>query len=112
MSKIPSISTHILNIAEGKPAAKVPVTLEFLEKDFIMVAQGVTNEDGRVGNWLSELKTGTYRIRFEIKQYFADRDEKCFYPYVEIVFIVTDTHSHYHVPLLLSPYGYSTYRGS
>jgi 5-hydroxyisourate hydrolase len=114
-----SISTHILDVSRGHPAEGVTVTLDFLEGDFRRVAKGTTNSDGRVKDWSStgqgpafELKKGTWRIRFEITSYYDKLKEKCFYPYVEIVFNVEDAGQHFHVPLLLSAYGYSTYRGS
>jgi len=107
-----SISTHILDISRGKPAAGVRVMLEYLEGDFKLAAEGVTDADGRVRDWQFEMKRGTWRIRFEIASYYDKLKEKCFYPYVEIVFSVDGAEQHYHVPLLLSAYGYSTYRGS
>ncbi|MCE9599875.1 MAG: hydroxyisourate hydrolase [Spirochaetia bacterium] len=108
-----SISTHILDTAAGKPAANVTIDLEFLNGSFAQVARAVTNSDGRVApDWLAQFKPGTYRIRFHIGDYFKARNETCFYPYVEIVFEVKDVSQHYHVPLLVSAYGYSTYRGS
>lgn len=107
-----SISTHILDISRGKPAAGVKVVLEFLQTDFSQIAEGVTDADGRVRDWQFAMQTGTYRLRFEIADYFAKLSEKCFYPFVEIVFQVDNPDQHYHVPLLLSAYGYSTYRGS
>lgn len=107
-----SISTHILDISRGKPAEKVIVILEFLEKDFSQVAEGITDADGRVRDWKFTMQPGTYRLRFEIASYFEKLNEKCFYPFVEIVFRVDNPDQHYHVPLLLSAYGYSTYRGS
>jgi 5-hydroxyisourate hydrolase len=107
-----SISTHILDISRGKPAQGVKVVLEFLDGEFKKNAEGVTDADGRVRDWQFTMKTGTWRIRFEITSYFEGLKESCFYPYVEIVFHVTNAEQHYHVPLLLSAYGYSTYRGS
>jgi len=114
-----TITTHILDISRGKPAAGVKVVLEHHEETFKPIAAGVTDADGRVREWRSadqkqgfDLKKGTWRIRFEIQSYFEGLDEKCFYPFVEIVFLVDNAEQHYHVPLLLSAYGYSTYRGS
>jgi len=108
-----SISTHILDIARGKPAQGVHVKLEYLrDGDFTSAAEGTTDADGRVRDWKFEMHKGTYRIRFEIAAYFENLKEKYFYPYVEIVFIVDNADQHYHVPLLLSPFGFSTYRGS
>lgn len=107
-----SISTHILDISRGRPAQGVGIQLEYLDGSFKPVAEGTTDADGRVRDWKFEMKTGTWRIRFEIAPYFAALKEKCFYPFVEIVFDVDNAEQHYHVPLLLSAYGYSTYRGS
>ena len=87
--------------------------LEFRRGDeFISVADGITDADGRVRDWKFELHKGTYRLRFEIAAYFENLKEKYFYPYVEIIFNVDNAEQHYHVPLLLSAYGFSTYRGS
>lgn len=108
-----SISSHILDVSRGKPAEGVAVTLEFLRGDgFVQVAAGTTDSDGRIRDWQFDFRTGTYRLRFAIDEYFARLGEQAFYPYVEIVFLVGNTGQHYHVPLLLSAFGYSTYRGS
>jgi 5-hydroxyisourate hydrolase len=107
-----SISTHILDVSRGMPASGVPVFLEFLEGDFNRVAEGKTDADGRVRDWQFKMSSGTWRLRFEISSYFENLGESCFYPFVEIVFRVDNPEQHYHVPLLLSAYGYSTYRGS
>lgn len=105
------ITTHVLDTALGKPAAGIPVTLFQGENT---VGQGETNPDGRVTDLLAEgsLETGTYRIRFDVAKYLASTSEAAFYPFVEITFTIAETDEHYHVPLLLSPFGYSTYRGS
>lgn len=108
-----SISTHILDIARGTPAAGVPVTLECQSGEgFTKVADGKTDSDGRIRDWQFDFQTGTFRLHFAIGTYFQAQNEKAFYPYVEIVFTVDSAEQHYHVPLLLSPFGYSTYRGS
>lgn len=104
------ITTHILDTALGRPAAGVPLTLEYQDgASWRVLGQGTTDADGRNRALIekSALRTGTYRLRFDTAAYVEG-----FYPYVEIVFVVADTAQHYHVPLLLSPYGYSTYRGS
>ncbi len=110
------ITTHILDTSLGKPAANVPVRLEkpVSADNWEEIGSGTTNNDGRVANLLptdAPLDPGTYRLVFEIAEYFSSAGRKCFYPFVPIVFEVTDA-SHYHVPLLLNPFGYSTYRGS
>lgn len=111
-----AITTHILDVSAGVPANGVAVTLErqTLEKGWEMIGEGVTDDDGRLRDLLSPdavLKIGNYRLNFETGNYFFDRQIDSFYPQVTIAFTVFDS-SHYHVPLLLSPFGYSTYRGS
>lgn len=112
-----AITTHILDIAAGQPARGVAVSLSRQGEDggWIQLAEGHTDEDGRVGTLLpeGELPTvGVYRIRFEVGAYFASGGGDGFYPFADVVFEIRDPDEHYHVPLLLSPYGYSTYRGS
>ena len=104
-----SLSTHVLDATTGRPAAGVAVTLRRSE---IEVSAGVTDADGRIAELAAELEVGTYRIRFDTAAYFATQGITGFYPEVLITFEVTDASAHHHVPLLLSPYGYSTYRGS
>lgn len=111
-----SISTHVLDITRGRPAEGVPVTLE--KKDdggaFSRVRAAKTDADGRVKDLVPEgqLTAGTYRITFDTGAYFAAQKTEGFYPEASILFVVRDADAHYHVPLLLSPFGYSTYRGS
>ncbi|MBL9007460.1 MAG: hydroxyisourate hydrolase [Myxococcales bacterium] len=109
------ITTHVLDTARGCPAADVPVRLERQVGDgFEVIGRGVTNRDGRVADLLppGTLAAGVYRITFETGAYYESCATPGFYPYAQIVFVVRDVSQHYHVPLLLSPYGYSTYRGS
>ena len=96
-----TLSTHVLDTAAGRPAAGVPVTL--LDASGQVVAENVTDTDGRIGSLGGELAAGTYRLRFAT--------DGPFHPEVVIAFRVT-ADEHHHVPLLLSPYGYTTYRGS
>ena len=107
------ITTHILDVALGKPAVNVPVELEMMNgKKWKKLASKKTNADGRVEDLLtpgSKIAAGTYRLSFKIGKYFKG---ETFYPYAEIVFEVKKLNQHYHVPLLVSPYSYSTYRGS
>ena len=110
------ITTHILDISRGRPAAGVAVQLE-KEADggWAPVGAGVTDDDGRCRTLTAAdqpLAAGTYRIRFGVGEYFSHHGTRAFYPTVEIQFLVAAMHEHYHVPLLLSPFGYSTYRGS
>jgi 5-hydroxyisourate hydrolase len=112
---VKSISTHILDISRGRPAQGVPVTLEKKEGDaFTRVNAGKTDADGRVKELVPEgqLTEGTYRITFDTGSYFAATGVEGFYPEASVVFVIRDAAAHYHVPLLVSPYGYSTYRGS
>jgi 5-hydroxyisourate hydrolase len=111
------ISTHILDTARGKPAKDVPVRLERQDASGNWVAAGSarTDRDGRCGQLLSDgqsLPAGPYRLTFDTANYFAAEKIDGLYPVVEITFQVRDGESHFHIPLLLSPNGYTTYRGS
>ncbi|EED32930.1 hydroxyisourate hydrolase [gamma proteobacterium NOR5-3] len=110
------ITTHILDTALGQPAEAVPLALyQRSEGNWIELASGVTNDDGRVAGLLNadeKLAAGTYRMHFSTAAYFSALNLTVFYPYVDVVFNLDDSGEHYHIPLLLSPYGYSTYRGS
>ena len=110
------ITTHVLDVSLGKPARGVPITLEISDgSGWRVLGQGKTDDDGRLRTLLqpgTPLAVTTYRLRFDTKHYFDDLGVQGFYPLVEVVFAVRDPGGHYHVPLLLSPFGYSTYRGS
>jgi 5-hydroxyisourate hydrolase len=109
------ITTHVLDTALGRPAAGVAVVLERTEGSTVHeLARGVTDADGRVGDLLppGSLEPGTYRLTFDTGAYFAAARRATFYPGVTVSFEVVDASQHHHVPLLLSPFGYSTYRGS
>lgn len=103
-----TLSTHVLDTALGKPAAGIRVTLERAEGE--TVGAGVTDSDGRVRDF-PLLRTGDYRLRFAVAEYFAAIRRETFYSEIVIAFRIAND-DHYHVPLLLSPFGYSTYRGS
>ena len=104
------VSTHILDTSLGRPAAGVAVELS---ADAEAIASGVTDADGRVGElWDGVLDAGVYRLTFAVADYFRQTDREAFYPSVVIDFTVAYGEQHYHVPLLLSPFGFSTYRGS
>ena len=109
------LTTHILDTSKGKPAAGITVILfQQHNNEWGNIAAGKTNSDGRIPDLLqaeSVLSSGTYKLRFETKTYFDNQNIQSFYPFVEIVFFISDA-SHYHLPLLLNPFGYSTYRGS
>jgi 5-hydroxyisourate hydrolase len=112
-----AITTHILDISQGRPAQDVPVRLEIQGTDgsWLMLGKGVTDMDGRLKDLLPDdfnLQPGIYRLSFDTAAYFEIQNLRSFYPHVVVVFIVENTQQHYHVPLLLSPFGYSTYRGS
>ena len=104
-----SLSTHVLDATSGRPAEGVAVRLEH---GGATVADAVTDDDGRVRELGPLIGPGTYRITFATGAYFAATGQQAFYPEVSITFTVTDPAAHHHVPLLLSPYAYSTYRGS
>lgn len=109
------ITTHILDVSLGRPAQQVTVELEAKQKGgWASLSKKASDADGRIKDFLAPgaLKAGTYRLRFSTGDYFKRREVPSFYPFVEVVFDVADAEQHHHVPLLLSPYGYSTYRGS
>ena len=112
-----AITTHVLDTSLGRPAAGVLVLLEFEARPgkWKPVGGGTTDADGRLNTLLprrSRLSRGTYRLTFDTAAYFRARAAQSFYPNVTVVFTVRDPGQQYHIPLLLSPYGYSTYRGS
>jgi 5-hydroxyisourate hydrolase len=110
------LSTHVLDVALGRPAAGVAVRLEAQRGEaWEELMRAATSADGRVGQLLppgTTLAAGTYRLTFDVAAYHATQGVEGFYPQVAVVFTVRDTAQHHHVPLLLSPFGYSTYRGS
>jgi len=110
------ITTHVLDTALGRPAAGVPIQLDILDLGaWQELARGATDADGRLRGMLPDdltLAPGLYRITFDTGAYFDSLSIRGFYPYVSIVFEILHSDQHYHVPLLISPYGYSTYRGS
>ncbi|MFD7153610.1 hydroxyisourate hydrolase [Kribbella sp. NPDC059898] len=102
-----SLSTHVLDTALGRPAAGVPVELY---RGDVLEASGTTDADGRVA-LVPALGPGTYRLRFDVTTYAESTGQDIFFPEVSVTFTVADER-HYHVPLLLSPFAFSTYRGS
>lgn len=105
------LSAHILDAAAGTPAAGVAVRLTTAAGD--LIASATTDTDGRVGDLgPDQLDPGHYQVTFETGDYFASRGTDCFHPSVAVLFTVAADQPHYHVPLLLSPYAYTTYRGS
>jgi 5-hydroxyisourate hydrolase len=111
-----SISTHILDTAMGRPAADVPVSLAQLQgSDWVELNAAKTDCDGRVKYLLQmgdAFEPGLYRAHFETATYYEAQGLRGLYPYVDIVFEVTAEQPHYHIPLLLTANGYTTYRGS
>ena len=106
------ITTHVLDTTRGRPAAGIPVTLDFQisEEEWKQLGQGVTDADGRLKTLLrsrAELATGVYRLTFNVESY-----QRAFYPRVVVEFRVENPKEHYHIPLLLGAFGYTTYRGS
>jgi 5-hydroxyisourate hydrolase len=108
-----TVSTHILDAVAGAPAAGVSVSLSSRDPDesWLLAEAGVTDADGRL-RFTTETPGGVYRLTFATGLYFANRGVPAFYPEVVITFSADDGPGHFHVPLLLSPYAYSTYRGS
>lgn len=112
------VTTHVLNTANGQPAAGLRLSLSRRAADGSWEALGTheTNADGRLSSQLlaqGAIKQGdVFQLHFETGAYFAAKGQKCFYPHVDIAFEIDDPASHYHVPLLLSPFGSMTYRGS
>jgi 5-hydroxyisourate hydrolase len=110
-----SITTHVLDTARGRPAAGLAVTLSHRGGNgtWSAVGKGLTDDDGRVADLTSgRVEAGDYRLDFATGAYFKSAGSKAFYPEVSVVFTVDDPGAHHHVPLLLSPFGYSTYRGT
>ena len=111
------ITTHVLDTARGRPARAIPVTLEIAEGPdrWTAMARGETDDDGRIRQFeppLAPLEPAVYRLRFATDAYFAALRVDTFYPEVSVIFRIDEPTGQYHVPLLLSPFGYSTYRGS
>ena len=110
------ITTHVLDIAKGSPAENIPIQLDsWINSEWQLIGCGSTNADGRLTNLLEpgSLAKGNYRISFNVEKYFSSQNiQSFFYPMVRIEFKILNPEQQYHVPLLLSPFGYSTYRGS
>ena len=101
-----TLSTHVLDTSSGEPASGMVVRLARWDDGWVNVGEATTDEDGRVSGF-GELDEGRFRLGFETGAYGND-----FYPFIHVVFTIDGERPHYHLPLLLSPYGYSTYRGS
>lgn len=118
-----TISIHVLDTSLGRPAAGVPVLLERIRdkgddaNDLrgVTIGAGTTDEEGRLRDFVTAgapLDAGTYRLRFDVAEYFARTARETFYPEVAVLFRVGMKQEHYHVPLLINPFGYTTYRGT
>lgn len=111
-----AITTHVLDTSRGRPAAGVEVRLEIQDgASWRTLGRGTTDADGRMRTLLppgAALEPGVYRLVFDSGGYFRDHQERAFYPRIAVEFAVAAAESHYHVPLLLSPFGYTTYRGT
>jgi 5-hydroxyisourate hydrolase len=116
MSAQTTISTHVLDTALGRPAAGIHVTLERVASGHsTLLGSDTTNVDGRVSVFTDDgvsIEPGNYRLTFDVASYFSVSERASFYRVIHIDFEVAAEPQHYHVPLLLSPFGYSTYRGS
>jgi 5-hydroxyisourate hydrolase len=112
-----AITTHVLDLSRGGPARDVPVRLEIFrgEHGWTTIADRATDDDGRVRDFIpagSLLDAGRYRLTFATAAHFRGAGTPAFHPEIVIAFEVMDPEQHYHVPLLISPFGYTTYRGS
>lgn len=112
-----AITTHILDTTTGNPGAGIPVILERKTHSagWQPIAEGITDASGRINDLLSTKEAflpGHYRLLIETGPYFLMRNVECFFPQITVNFVVKDATQHFHVPLLLSPFGYTAYRGS
>ncbi|HEY0248122.1 MAG TPA: 2-oxo-4-hydroxy-4-carboxy-5-ureidoimidazoline decarboxylase [Gryllotalpicola sp.] len=108
------ITTHVLDTARGRPASHMPVRLDaFSEEVWHELGRGITDDDGRIAQLgPDQVPAGRYRVVFDTAAYFATQDAISFFPEVSVMFDIWSTEEHFHIPLLLSPFGYSTYRGA
>jgi len=116
-SKTFQLSSHILDISKGMPASGVPIRLEKMDtnkKTWSVIEEKVTDANGRITDFLSSDRSnnvGIYKLTYLTADYFKRQNIESFYPFIEVVFEIKDS-KHYHVPITLSAYGYSTYRGN
>ena len=110
------LSVHVLNLENGLPSQKVMVTLEEQKNGkWVKISEGLTDEQGRISALYPEgkkLEKNTYKVTFKTGDWYKKNKQDSFFPEVPVIFNVDGKLSHYHIPLLMSPYGYSTYRGS
>ncbi|WP_455000965.1 hydroxyisourate hydrolase [Capnocytophaga leadbetteri] len=111
------LSSHILDISQGKPAPNVKIALSKQDENqnWVLIDEKYTDNNGRIKDFLKEESNknnnGVYKLTFYTTPYFEKLKQKTFYPFIEVVFEIKDN-QHYHIPITLSPYGYSTYRGN
>lgn len=111
------LSSHILDITQGAPASGVSIRLSKMESsgEWTVVEEKLTNDNGRINDFLQKVEgkdsRGVYKFTYFTQPYFERQGQTSFYPFIEVIFEIKDD-SHYHVPITLSPFGYSTYRGS
>ena len=110
------LSVHVLNLESGTPSANVKVVLEAQQgENWVKLNEATTNEQGRISELYpkdSNLKKGVYKVTFETGNWYKSKNQRSFFPEVPVVFVIDGQLDHYHIPLLISPYGYSTYRGN
>ncbi|XP_021954006.1 5-hydroxyisourate hydrolase isoform X1 [Folsomia candida] len=110
------LTSHILDTSRGRPAAGVLVKLfkRGADGNWVFITEQSTNNDGRIGNLISgaQFTPAIYKLNFDTKSYFTSKGEKTFYPFIDVIFEIEKPEEHYHVPILLNAYGFSTYRGS
>lgn len=108
-----TLSSHVLDTTNGKPAKGIALTLTYPDGS---TAEGITNDDGRFNGWAENsakgFEAGNYTLRFHCQEYLLNNHSKSFYPHIDIAFELEENGGHYHVPLLISPFGFSSYRGS
>lgn len=115
--RVYQLSSHILDITAGQPAPGVKIALskQMSDQTWKIIEERTTDENGRIKDFLEKKEnrpnTGIYKLTYYVGPYFETQSQDSFYPFVEVVFEIKDG-SHYHVPITLSPYGYSTYRGN
>ncbi|EOR06582.1 hydroxyisourate hydrolase [Acinetobacter tandoii] len=110
------LSVHVLNLDNGLPSANVKVVLETQQNNqWVEINSGTTNEQGRITELYPKdtaLQKGIYKVTFKTGDWFRQQNQRSFFPEVPVVFVIDGSLDHYHIPLLISPYGYSTYRGN
>ena len=110
------LSVHVLNLDNGLPSANVKVVLETQQNNqWVEINSGTTNEQGRITELYPKdtaLQKGIYKVTFKTGDWFRQKNQRSFFPEVPVVFVIDGSLDHYHIPLLISPYGYSTYRGN